>query len=226
LRRRSRTVSPAHELQRLRPRQQQGRGPRQSALRHGAGWRRMRRCDHERSAAFHVETPRSIAPPGTKRRTLPGSVEPSICQGPIPGVRYHRGVARGWSCSECGCSAATASRRRARRGLGPLRSWAHTCSPECKASRKRAYDHRLWKAAGRRAPTEPDHGPGWHCSECGADLEQANRKRARLALGPMHSAWQRFCSPTCAAARRARRYRERWANAITDRGTGARARGR
>jgi hypothetical protein len=58
--------------------------------------------------------------------------------------------------------------------------------------------------------TEPDHGPGWHCSECGADLDQANRKRARLGLRPMNSAWQKVCSPACGAARRARHYAERW----------------
>jgi hypothetical protein len=147
-----------------------------------------------------------VPPPPRRARALYTDTALNVCfpSGKVASVRTN------WRCSECGCSRETATRRRTRRGLGPLRSWAHTCSPECKAARKRAYDHRLWEAAGRRRVTEPDHGPGWHCSECGADLEQANRKRARLGLGPMHSAWQKVCSPACATARRARRYSERW----------------
>jgi hypothetical protein len=48
-----------------------------------------------------------------------------------------------WRCSECGRTAAEATRLRARRGLRGLSSRSRVCSPECAAARElRRYTER------------------------------------------------------------------------------------
>lgn len=115
-----------------------------------------------------------------------------------------------WRCSECGCTYETAQRRRARAGLGPVQVHARTCTPKCRLRRIRRLAAAKWRRLKKMPVPEPHHGPGWHCSECGADLDQANEKRRRLGLRPLHSAKQVVCSPACLEVRRIRRYAARW----------------
>jgi hypothetical protein len=101
-------------------------------------------------------------------------------------------------------------RRCSRDRLGPVRPWAKTCSPECRLRRKYRLGSELWRKVAKRPVPEPDHGPGWHCSECGVDFDQANRKREKLGLQPLYSTTQVVCSPACYEVRRLRQYAARW----------------
>lgn len=109
-----------------------------------------------------------------------------------------------WRCTECGCTRDEAARRRKRRGLGTLKKSWKTCSPECARTRIARIASEQWHR-GRKAIPEPNHGAGWHCSECGADVDGANRRRRQLGLPPIRSITQKVCSPQCYGARWRRR---------------------
>lgn len=111
-----------------------------------------------------------------------------------------------WHCSECRCTWEEAEARRRRAGLKPLIISAKACSPKCGAKRSRRL-HAL-KAAVRLI--EPNHGAGWHCSECGRGQAETQRMRKRRGLQAISFARIRVCSPKCSEARKLRRFTERY----------------
>jgi len=113
-----------------------------------------------------------------------------------------------WRCSECGCSREQASLRHRRQGLRALGTNARTCSPDCSRARDALSREEWRRERSNGPPREPDHGPGWHCSECGSDWETARKRRIRLGL--LTSRRDRTCSPKCSAARELRRHIERY----------------
>jgi hypothetical protein len=114
-----------------------------------------------------------------------------------------------WRCAVCGCTWATAERRRRCAGLSELRVSAVSCTPKCADAR----DARLRAQRYVKRPPRPFKALipwPWRCSECGRGLRKVNAERRRRGLRPVNTGRQRVRSEKCAKLRWRRCYARRF----------------